>query len=681
MLTNVNSFTLSPGQDFLRSPVNWNELSGSKDWKTLSWIRTKATWIEANLFEKLSSHPDNAASLILLKTADSTLALYPVGTSAIMANLKVVDGVIHANLRREALDREDTAYVVCVRASGWEENDIVKTAVEQARKLVGGRPKPEPHYGGFWDGVGICSWEAIKTVGEKTGQFRASKDILMNLIPSDPISTFLIDDGWQDIRYDKDGDNWSPRRLHSFGTWSGFGGTMDEVVNAIKSKTDTKVGVWMTLQGYWFSIDPKSELMKTYNCVQFKDGNGVQTGPLDPETTDEPRYLYVPRPDKAKQFWLDWFTKLKSQGIDFVKIDNQAGYDMFTGAGCIAAAQAMWRGMLEAVVEIFGSVDRVIMCMSHNERMLNGPGGLDFDRPAGELVFRNSDDYNIGFPNKHVEFPYWNLYSAILHNHLSFRLDFDMFASTPADHLPVYHALLRSMSTGPILISDLPGDVPDEAIKRKIISKTSDGSIKSVKTSTAAALLPNRWFWDNVRAAHGDGPAIVAGVAVPSAHGALIGAWNSRDHEKGGKAIDAIGLRDVEDVLGGPLESDHVLWSVGLSSKPTMKIATKGWKGSLPISLDKDHAEEIIVAKIWHVGGKHIAVLGMMDKFATLAGVTVSMENDSLSIHTTFETDQLTVVAWPELGLQSTATISGDVTAHQYVVKGNPVADGWKVEL
>jgi hypothetical protein len=26
--------------------------------------------------------------------------------------------------------------------------------------------------------------------------------------------------------------------------------------------------------------------------------------------------------------------------------------------------------------------------MSHNERMLNGPGGLGFDRPSGDLIFR-----------------------------------------------------------------------------------------------------------------------------------------------------------------------------------------------------------------------------------------------------------------------------------------------------
>ena len=75
---------------------------------------------------------------------------------------------------------------------------------------------------------------------------------------------------------------------------------------------------------------------------------------------------------------------------DFARsqVDNQAGYDALTGVGSIAAAQAMWRGMLQAVIEVWGSIDRVIMCMAHSERMLTGPGGLDFDRPHGNLVFR-----------------------------------------------------------------------------------------------------------------------------------------------------------------------------------------------------------------------------------------------------------------------------------------------------
>ena len=48
----------------------------------------------------------------------------------------------------------------------------------------------------------------------------------------------------------------------------------------------------------------------------------------------------------------------------------------------------MWQGMLNAVVKTWGSIDRVIMCMSQNEKMANGPGGLDFERPLGKLVYR-----------------------------------------------------------------------------------------------------------------------------------------------------------------------------------------------------------------------------------------------------------------------------------------------------
>ena len=203
-----------------------------------------------------------------------------------------------------------------------------------------------------------------------------------------------------------------------------------------------------------------------------------------------------------------------------------------------------------------------------------------------------------------------------------------MFASTPADHLPVYHAFLRCLSPGPTLVSDLPGDRPDEGLKSKVLSRDSKGAVKSVKTVTPASVLPNRWFWENVRVGAGDGPALVAGVSVPSAHGAILGAWYCRDSKKGGKAIDKITLRDVEDVLGGPLGNDsYVLWSVGLESgKPRMKVVNMGWDGHLDIGLEKNQVEEIIVSRIWERDGKKIAVLGMMDKFATLAGISVSVD-------------------------------------------------------
>ena len=143
------------------------------------------------------------------------------------------------------------------------------------------------------------------------------KELLLGLIPSDPISTFLIDDGWHDITSD--------RRLKSFGTWDGFGGTMKEVVGAVKKRTSAQVGVWMTLEGYWFGIDPKSELAEKYECQGFrlgkKDVMGVQDGPLaPPEEELGDQVMYVPHPRRAKQFWLDWLQGLKADGVDFIKV-------------------------------------------------------------------------------------------------------------------------------------------------------------------------------------------------------------------------------------------------------------------------------------------------------------------------------------------------------------------------
>ena len=61
---------------------------------------------------------------------------------------------------------------------------------------------------------------------------------------------------------------------------------------------------------------------------------------------------------------------------------------MLLGREAEEAQTAMWTGMINAARFIWGSLDRIIMCMSHNERMLNGPGGLDFGRVRGNLIFR-----------------------------------------------------------------------------------------------------------------------------------------------------------------------------------------------------------------------------------------------------------------------------------------------------
>ena len=301
--------------------------------------------------------------------------------------------------------------------------------------------------------------------------------------------------------------------------------------------------------------------------------------------------------------------------------------------------------MINAVRLVWGSLDRIIMCMSHNERMLNGPGGLDFSRVKGNLVFRyvtsllwkthlrrfsctvvdddrNSDDFNLQYSDNHSDFIKWNVYSTILTRHLSFVPDFDMFSSTPDSRWPACHALLRALGPGPTLLSDLPGTPSNIAIIDRLSAKIQSGEIKVVKMRQPATVPSVRWFWDNIQGA-GDGPGLVASSRAPEAAGALIAVWNIRKAEGGGMVRDRIGIEEVNDAIDGNLAADHVLWKVGLSGPSLFSVITLEWSG-LEIQLDRAGCELFVSAKIWDIGGTRVSILGMLSKYAPLAGLRVS---------------------------------------------------------
>jgi hypothetical protein len=142
---------------------------------------------------------------------------------------------------------------------------------------------------------------------------RPTKDTLLTLVPSFPIKTFLIDDGWQDVT--------GSRSLMSFHEWDGMKAPMEEVVESLKATGIEEVGVWLTLQGYWISIDKESALIKKYDCRAYTTASRDQPRgginvPLHPSDKEQ----WLPSPEKAGQFWLDWFTQMKSWGIGFVKV-------------------------------------------------------------------------------------------------------------------------------------------------------------------------------------------------------------------------------------------------------------------------------------------------------------------------------------------------------------------------
>lgn len=203
-----------------------------------------------------------------------------------------------------------------------------------------------------------------------------------------------------------------------------------------------------------------------------------------------------------------------------------------------------------------------------------------------------------------------------------------MFASAGEDKWPTYHALLRALSPGPTLVSDTPDVTTDRSIIDRLTSTTKDGSIRVVKTESPATALPGRWFWDNLQGP-ADGPAMMAYVHVPAAHGSIIGAWNCRSATTQSWAKDTLKLQDVEESLEvDTLEGEYVLWCLGLAGRSDKyRLVNPGDKVDFLIQMARSECEAVVVAKVWKFGQKRLAVLGMSDKYAPLAHVRISRQD------------------------------------------------------
>ncbi|KAK1920598.1 hypothetical protein DB88DRAFT_520590 [Papiliotrema laurentii] len=592
MSISTQRHTLEAERDFQTIALDLRLPDDVWSWKTISFVRNKSSgsW---------GSHPDQSSSLLLLQSTDGrdVLAIYPVSTLAANCNLRIDTraSTLHMNIRRCVPRVETEVFAVTGRASSENARGLVKMVVEAARELVGG--KIESKRSDFWDGLGVCTWESLGKEYLTPPAGRPTFDNLLNLIPPFPIETFLIDDGWQDSS--------ATRALISFQPWSGIQAPMREVINSIKSKGVWAVGVWLTLQGYWMSIDPTSPLIGLYDCRPFPTAreNQARGGIHCPLLAGEDKQ-WLPSPEKPRS---SGSTTLPRYTADYAQI---------TGPGSAHVQQAMWSGMMEAVERVWGGTDRVIMCMSHNERMLNGPGGI-------------SDDFNPDYPERHTNYIQWNVYQSILTAHLSFVLDFDMFASSPDDKWPEYHAFLRSLTPGPTLLSDAPHDETDWVLLDRLTSKVKSGATKVVKTDTPASALPGRWFRDDVQDMV-DGPAIMAYVYVPEAHGSIIGAWNCHSDTTDAWARDHIRLQDIHDSLKrGQLDDEYVIWGMNLKGKTDgYALVQPGESPDFSIQLAKSECGGVVVSKVWQIGGRRVAVLGMLEKYAPLARLRVAIQAD-----------------------------------------------------
>lgn len=655
-----SSITLSASEDAKSTLLDWLDESAWQGW---AWQRMRPAWIEANFVPSMNVlAPDRLTHCLLLRPSDSdegrnhapdeVLAVFAASSRDAFVTLtgprdQERPGV-YARVRRVgASDTDVRVHVTGRLTASAGEKTAIRGAVQLARQKYGLPPASFDVASATspFDRLGFCTWSSI---GEDVPLTKANMSDLVRRLKKDaaavPVGSLVIDDGWQDIRHGLNGHP-KARGLWEFDTWEGMGCSLAELVALVKSELPSvkDVGVWMTLAGYWNSIAPGSPLEKRYGMKRYaiersnvpgqrwpaSGFDNQQSGTIaDPEG----RFYLLPPPERAAEFWKDYFGACAAAGVDFVKVDNQAYGSFLAGVEGGRAFVALWDAMFAAANETFGP-NRVIHCMAHYERTFSGDIGLGIPSGNQKIIVRNSDDFGLKRPNIHRDHVHYNLYNAMLLEQLACVPDADMFMTHA--QWPAYHAVLRAFfARGPILLADPPGTW-DVDVVQKLIGMNTEGGWELVRaTETARPLARNVWE----RALDGGhGPSIKAASSF-GAHGASIVLWSSRADALHGTA-DILFEGDIVDALGETYQhpstsENYALWlgdagkaiPITLSREHVPAHATTLSDPLVTVSLPPETVEVITVVPFWRVGSQEIAVVGLVDKYAGLAAVTETRE-------------------------------------------------------
>ncbi|KAJ8103412.1 glycoside hydrolase superfamily [Lipomyces tetrasporus] len=601
------------------------------DWQGWVWIRPRATWIEPRWMH-LRDLPDLfSAHMLLLQPVNpaidpsASFCIFPCSSSHAIVHVSGArDGEepgVYARVRRiNAGQAAAKVYVVGKITANEDVYASVDAAVGLAKTHLGmaavpfvDPPAQDRGTLSPFNQLGFCTWSSI---GENVRPTRAKLEKLVQSLKSAqiPVSSFIIDDGWQDIRSGMNGIA-ATRGLWSFDVWDGMDASFKETVSIIKEGLPTveNVGVWMTLHGYWNSIASQSPLVAKYKMRPFKlnaeflpgiasDGfDDIQTLWL-PDERD--RVWWLPPKELTYQFWKDYFSVCADAGVTFAKGAEEAA--------------ALWDGMNKAADEVFGQ-GRVIHCMAHYERTVNGDIGMGVATNGMKVVFRNTDDFGLPRPNVHRDHIHYNLMNCIITSRMCLIPDADMFMS--GAQWAEYHAVLRAFFPGPVLLSDR-AEEHDLSVIRKLISTTTTGQFEIVKSQNPAEPVRSRVWEPSLDS--GIGPSIKASSYFPGAKSSALIMWSSRDGAVQ-PSTDVILSSDVVDVLGLHILPDtkYALWFAemeqvvrfdgGIGSGSVVPLAA--------VNLAPGTHEIITVAPFHNLGGTEFACLGLVDKYAGLAAV------------------------------------------------------------
>jgi hypothetical protein len=300
-------------------------------------------------------------------------------------------------------------------------------------EFIGGtaRPRTEKKFPEPLEYLGWCTWDAFyRDVNEK-GVLKQLESFRRKGIPARFV---LLDDGWYEMK-----DN---QMMGAFNDPKKFPGGLKPVIRKAKKEFGIKyVGAWHALTGYWMGIHPENHLPKPMQDLLLNHKHLPPVPPVDLE--------------KASCFYGTWHAWLKSQGVDFVKVDGQSHLLRYcrNEVPLAKGAASNQKALQGSVAKNFH--DWVINCMSMSQDQC-----WNYHKSN---VTRSSDDYMLnGVESDPLDHARINAYNSYWMSPISWA-DWDMFWSSSPNR--VLHQALRAVSGGPVYVSDKVGTSHADILK------------------------------------------------------------------------------------------------------------------------------------------------------------------------------------------------------------------------
>lgn len=343
-------------------------------------------------------------------------------------------------------------------ASGPEPFALLEAGARSVAERLGTTPlRTEKALPDFVDDFGWCTWDAFYTE-VSAEQLRAG----LERFRAGGVSPrfVILDDGWQSVEWAPTGE----RRLTAFAPNAKFAGDLGPCIREAKAEFGVKTFiVWHAIIGYWGGAD--AQAFAEYGVIDQprRMGEGILTHmPRFNEDWWGGLVGLVPEAHVGR-FFDDYHRSLAAQGVDGVKVDNQAVLEALGArqGGRVRLTRAYRRALETSVQRHFAG--RLINCMANAQETFYGS-------PDSTLT-RTSIDFFPKRPETHSAHLYANAHVGLWFGHFM-HPDWDMFQS--GHEFGAFHAAGRAVSGGPVYVSDKPGE-HDFALLSKLVC--SDGTV------------------------------------------------------------------------------------------------------------------------------------------------------------------------------------------------------------